>query len=200
MKFDEKILEPASDLERFEINRRIGMCREIKTRSVELIIKLIDIDAKIAKESDNANKDLLFGVILFVIWAGLITFVGDARQWGYVIIGLLAFFGVYRQIIKQGLTAKQDLYQEKLADLAMLWAANGATNFGSIRATVKAEGKKEETKIDDWWETQVTHITHSVRALSRGQTVVAQNRTASEMNLKESLKRMNKIIENLDTE
>jgi len=216
MKFSEKILESVTELERFEINRRIDLCREIKIRSADLLITLKALDEKIAKEKVNANKDLLFGVILFVIWAALIAFVGDAKQWGYVIIGLLAFFGIYRQIIKQGLSAKRDIYHEKLSDLAMLWAANGATNFWSIRKNVKNEeqdddeeeshkGKaksknKDKDKTDEWWEDQIANIIQSVCGVSRGQTLIAQNRQANEVHLKESLKRMNKIIENLDTE
>jgi hypothetical protein len=202
MKLDEKLLESTTELERFEINRRVDMCREIKIRSGDLIGVLKIIDDKITREKNNANKDLMFGVILFVIWAALITFVGDARQWGYVIIGLLAFFGIYRQIIKQGLTAKRDMYYEKLCDLAMLWTANGATNFWSIRKVIKIEGKgeAEDEKVNDWWEGQVSNIIQSVCGVGRGQALIAQSKKANDSHLKESLRRVNKIIESLDAE
>jgi hypothetical protein len=203
MKLDDNLLESTTELERFEINRRIDMCRDIKIRSADLISALKIVDEKIAKEKDNANKDLLFGVVLFVIWAALITFVGDARQWGYVIIGLLAFFGIYRQIIKQGLTAKHDMYYEKLCDMAMLWSANGGSNFWSIRKVVKIEsqtGGDEDGKVKDWWEGQVANIVQSVCGVTRGKSLIAQSKKANESHLSESLKRVNKIIESLDAE
>lgn len=207
MNFNENLVEPATELERLEINRRIDICRGIKARSVGLYKMLKVLDVQIDKETTNSNKDLFFAVVLFVIWAALFAFIGDAKSWGYVIIGLLAFFGVYRQIIKQGLAAKRDGYEEKLRDLAMLWAAHGATNFASIRSIIKFSDKSGEeedadskTKEAEWWEHQIAHIVHSVCGSHRGQSLIEKSRKSNEVDLKESLKRMNKIIENMDAE